>query len=256
MATRSPRCTRVSTCGKTTSLSDRLLRFGLKPVVFVISLAPAVGALWLARASFFPDPIAPPPGWLITVSPNPLSDITLETGTWAIRFVCITLALTPLRRLSGWNGFTRFRRMAGLFAFFYGSLHFLTYVIADRYAGLDLTNGFVSLAVANALVKSVGEDIYKRPFITIGFAAWLTMLPLALTSTTGWIRRLGGRKWNLLHRLVYATGALAVVHYWWLVKSDISRPRNYAIVVALLLGFRVYWSRMRSVRPRPVLAHK
>jgi methionine sulfoxide reductase heme-binding subunit len=256
MATRSPQCTRASTCGKTTSLSDRLLRFGLKPVVFLVALAPAVGALWLARASFFPDPIPPPPGWLITVSPNPLSDITLETGVWAIRFVCITLALTPLRRLSGWNGFTRFRRMAGLFAFFYGSLHFVTYVIADRYAGLDLTNGFVSFAVANALVKSVGEDIYKRPFITVGFATWLSMLPLALTSTAGSIRRLGGRKWNLLHRLVYATGVLAVVHYWWLVKSDITRPLNYAIVVALLLGFRIYWSRIRSVRPRPVLARK
>ena len=147
--------------------------------------------------------------------------------------------------------------MAGLFAFFYGSLHFLTYAIADRYAGLDLTSGYFSGAVGHALVKSVGEDIYKRPFITVGFATWLTMLPLALTSTTGWIRRLGGRNWNRLHRLVYATGVLAVVHYWWLVKSDISRPRNYALIVALLLGFRIYWSRARNMpTPRPAAVSK
>lgn len=228
--------------------------FGLraaKAIVFAAALAPALGAIWLARVAFFSPESPPPPGWLITVSPNPLSDITLETGTWAIRFVCLTLALTPLRRLSGWNGVTRFRRMFGLFAFFYATLHFLTYAIADRYAGLDLTNGYWSAAVAHALLNSVGEDIYKRPFITIGFAAWLTMLPLALTSTTGWIRRLGGRRWNLLHRLVYATGVLAVVHYWWLVKSDISRPRNYAIVVAILLGFRLVRSRLKkSSAPR------
>jgi sulfoxide reductase heme-binding subunit YedZ len=237
-------------------ISDRGLRLA-KLAFFIVSLGPAIGAVWLARASFFPEPIAPPPGWLITVSPNPLSDITLETGTWAIRFVCLTLALTPLRRITGWNGFIRFRRMAGLFAFFYGCLHFLTYAIADRYAGLDLTNGYWSAAVARALAHSVGEDIYKRPFITIGFATWLTMLPLALTSTAGWIRRLGGRNWNRLHRLVYATGVLAVIHYWWLVKSDISRPRNYGIVVVLLLGFRLYWSRMRATAlPRAAVVRK
>jgi methionine sulfoxide reductase heme-binding subunit len=219
-----------------------------KPIVFSASLLPAVGAIWLARASFFPEPIAPPPGWLITVSPNPLSDITNQTGVWALRFVCITLAMTPLRRVTGWNGWIKFRRMAGLFAFFYGSLHFLTYAIADRYAGLDLTSGWWSAAIARDLVRSVGDDIYKRPFITIGFATWLTMVPLALTSTAGMIRRLGGRKWNLLHRLVYATAIGGVVHYWWLVKSDISRPRNYAIVVAVLLGYRVYRSRVMTRR--------
>jgi len=235
-------------------LPDRLLRFGLKPVFFIAALGPAIGAVWLAWVSFFRPEASPPPGFLITTSVNPLSDITLETGVWAIRFVCLTLALTPLRRLTGWNGFIKFRRMSGLFAFFYGCLHFLTYAVADRYAGLDLTNGFVSVAIFKALLKSVGEDVYKRPFITIGFAAWLTMLPLALTSTAGWIRRLGGRRWNLLHRLVYVTGVLAVVHYWWLVKSDISRPRNYAIVVALLLGFRMYRAFARKPSARPAVA--
>jgi methionine sulfoxide reductase heme-binding subunit len=230
---------------------SKIIPWILKPLVFVAATGPAVGAFWLAYVAFIrPDLYEqrPPPGWLITVSPNPLSDITLETGVWALRFVCVTLAMTPLRRLTGWNGWIKFRRMAGLFAFFYGSLHFLTYAVADRYAGLDLTSGYWNATVARELAKSVGEDIYKRPFITAGFAAWLTMLPLALTSTAGMIRRLGGRNWNRLHRLVYATGVIAVVHYWWLVKSDISRPRNYAIVVALLLGYRIYWTRMRRAR--------
>ena len=117
--------------------------------------------------------------------------------------------------------------MAGLFAFFYGTLHFLTYVIADRFAGLDFPDGDASRwrDASRNLAKSVGEDIYKRPFITVGFTAWLTMLPLALTSTAGMIRRLGGKRWNRLHRLVYLTGdRSASLHYWWLVKADVSRP--------------------------------
>ena len=185
------------------------------------------------------------------LSANPLSDITNETGVWTLRFVCFTLAITPLRRLTGWNALIRFRRMTGLFAFFYGMLHFLTYVIVDRYAGLDLTAGYFTRSTLPDLVRSVGEDIYKRPFITIGFTAWLTMLPLALTSTAGMIRRLGGRAWNRLHRLVYATGIAGVVHYWWLVKADVSRPRIYALVVAALLGFRLYraWSQRAIATP-------
>jgi methionine sulfoxide reductase heme-binding subunit len=176
------------------------------------------------------------------LSANPLSDLTNETGVWTIRFICITLALTPLRRLTGWNAVIRFRRMAGLFAFFYGTLHFLTYVIADRFASLDFPDGIVAWTTVRNLAKSVGEDIYKRPYITVGFTALMTMVPLAATSTAGMIRRLGGRRWNLLHRLVYVTGVLAVIHYWWLVKSDISRPMAYGVVVGLLLGFRIYWA--------------
>ena len=174
------------------------------------------------------------------LSANPLSDITNETGVWTLRFVCITLAITPLRRLTGWNAAIKFRRMTGLFAFFYGTVHFLTYVIVDRFAGLDFPDGMVALSTVRNLIHSVGEDVYKRPFITVGFTAWMTMLPLALTSTAGMIRRLGGRRWNLLHRLVYATGLLGVLHYWWLVKADVSRPLTYGAVVALLLGFRIY----------------
>jgi sulfoxide reductase heme-binding subunit YedZ len=136
--------------------------------------------------------------------------------------------------------------MTGLFAFFYGTLHFLTYVIADRFAGLDFPDGIVAFSTVRNLFKSVGEDIYKRPFITVGFTAWSSMVPLALTSTAGSIRRLGGKRWNRLHRLVYFTACLGVLHYWWLVKADISRPIAYGIVVAALLGFRVVWARMRK----------
>jgi sulfoxide reductase heme-binding subunit YedZ len=150
----------------------------------------------------------------------------------------------------------KFRRMIGLYAFFYGCLHLLTYVIVDRFAGLDQAGGWVEAlsgghvpgaplvaSTARSLAKSVGEDIYKRPFITIGFAAWLTMLPLAITSTMGWIRRLGGKRWNRLHRLVYLTGILGPLHYWWLVKADVSRPLTYAAGVAVMLGARVYAKR-------------
>src|SRR5215470_20008699 len=194
-------------------MSDRVVRFAVKPIVFAASLGPFAWLVWAALTG--------------NLSANPLSDLTNETGVWTLRFVCITLALTPLRRLTSWNWAIRFRRMTGLFAFFYGSLHFLTYVIADRFAGLDFPDGIVAVSTLRNLAKSVGEDIYKRPFITIGFTAWLTMLPLALTSTAGSIRRLGGRRWNRLHRLVYLTATLGVVHYWWLVKADISRPVAY-----------------------------
>ena len=139
--------------------------------------------------------------------------------------------------------------MVGLYAFFYGTLHFMTYVIVDRFAGLDFPDGIVAWSTVVNLAKSVAADIYKRPFITVGFTAWLTMLPLAITSTAGWIRRLGGRRWNRLHRLVYATGVVAVLHYWWLVKADIRRPLTYGAIVLALLAFRAYWSRAKRTVP-------
>jgi sulfoxide reductase heme-binding subunit YedZ len=228
--------------------SDRFVRFGLKPIVFLASLGPFFYLIWAAYTG--------------NLSANPLSDLTNETGVWTLRFVCITLAITPLRKVTGWNQLVKFRRMAGLFAFFYGTLHLMTYAIADRFAGLDQASTWVEALsgghvpgvalippTLSALAKSIGEDIYKRPFITVGFAAWLTMLPLALTSTSGWIRRLGGKRWNRLHRLVYLTGILGPLHYWWLVKADINRPLTYAAIVALLLGARVYWSRAKAVVP-------
>jgi sulfoxide reductase heme-binding subunit YedZ len=161
---------------------------------------------------------------------------------WALRFICITLLLTPLRRVTGWNLVSRFRRMMGLFAFFYGTVHFVTYVILDRYAGLvDYPGGYFSAATMRNLAKSVADDIVKRPYITVGFIAFVLMVPLAITSTTGWIRRMGGKKWALLHRLVYATAIAGVVHYWWLVKADITRPQIYGAIVAVLLGVRLFY---------------
>ena len=219
------------------ALSDRALRFGLKPVVFVASLGPFFWLVWAGLTG--------------NLSVNPLSDLTNETGIWALRFLCISLAVTPLRRLSGWNGAIKFRRMAGLFAFFYASLHFLTYVIADRFAGLDFPNGIVSWTTVVNLGKAVWDDVYKRPFITIGFTALMSMVPLAVTSTAGMIRRLGGKRWNRLHKIVYGTAVLGVIHYLWLVKADTRRPLTYGAVVAVLLGLRVMWARQKARRPVP-----
>lgn len=213
-------------------MSPRLLRFVLKPLVFVASLGPLAWLVWA--------------GFTGNLSANPLSDLTNETGVWALRFICASLAITPLRRLTGWNWLTRFRRMIGLYAFFYGSLHFLVYTIVDKFAGLEFLDGIVAWSTARNLALAVWDDVYKRPFITIGFTALVLMLPLAITSTAGWIRRLGGKRWAALHRLVYITGVAAVVHYYWLVKADVSRPLIYAAVVALLLGMRVYWARTKA----------
>jgi sulfoxide reductase heme-binding subunit YedZ len=162
--------------------------------------------------------------WRGSLGANPIEAITRATGVWTLRFMLITLAVTPARWLTGWNGVVRVRRMLGLFAFFYGSLHLLTYVWLDQ---------FFDWA---AIVK----DVAKRPFITAGFSAYLLLVPLAMTSTAGMIRRLGGRTWRRLHRLAYAAAALGVVHYWWLVKADIRPPRNYAILLALLLLVRLF----------------
>jgi len=213
-------------------IPDRVIRRVFKPAVFLASLGPFAWLVWAALTG--------------NLSVNPLSDLTNETGVWTLRFLCITLSITPLRRITSWNALIKFRRMVGLFAFFYGTLHFLTYVIADRFAGLDFPDGMLAWSTARNLAKSVSDDIYKRPFITVGFTAWTTMVPLALTSTAGMIRRLGGRAWNRLHRLVYATASLGVVHYWWLVKADVSRPIAYGIVVASLLAFRLYYSSRRA----------
>jgi methionine sulfoxide reductase heme-binding subunit len=214
--------------------SQQTLRFVVKPVVFVAALGPLAWLTWAALTG--------------NLSANPLSDLTNETGVWALRFLCISLAITPLRRITGWNAVIKFRRMLGLYAFFYGTLHFLTYAIVDRFAGLDFPEGMVSLRMLRDLTASVGADIYKRPFITIGFTTWMLLLPLAITSTAGMIRRLGGKRWNQLHRLAYVAGITAVAHYYWLVKADISRPVAYGAVVALLLGFRLYWARMKAAR--------
>jgi len=221
--------------------NDQFLRRVLKPLVFVSALTPAGYLAWAALTG--------------NLSANPLGDVTNGTGDWALRFLCITLAITPLRRISGWNGAIKFRRMLGLFAFLYGGLHVLTYVILDRLAGLDLSGVNDSWMVSRALAAAVSRDIYKRPFIAVGFTAFALMIPLAATSTTGMIRRLGGRRWQALHRLMYVACIAAALHYWWLVKADVRRPVAYGVVIATLLAFRLYWARfhVKQTASRPVV---
>jgi len=156
---------------------------------------------------------------------NPAETIQLETGRWALKFLLLSLAITPLRRITGWNILIQYRRMLGLFAFFYATLHFLSYW------SFDLNFSFAAMM----------GDVLKRPFIALGFAAFLLMVPLALTSTKGWIRRLG-KKWTLLHRLVYAAAILAVVHFIWKVKVFTGDPVLYAAILVVLLGFRLFWA--------------
>jgi sulfoxide reductase heme-binding subunit YedZ len=187
----------------------------LKALVFVACLAPA--AVLVAQAA------------LGALGANPIDKVTDVTGTWTLRFLLITLAVTPVRRLTGWNAVIRYRRMLGLFAFFYGCLHLLTYGGLDQFFAFD----------------HMASDVAKRPFITAGAAAFLLMLPLAATSTAGWMRRLGGRNWQRLHRLAYVSAVGGVVHYYWLVKADTSRPVRYALLLALLLTVRV-WSRLTA----------
>jgi len=193
----------------------------LKPLVFAVSLGPLAHLLVGA--------------WQGSLGANPIETITRSTGLWTLRFMLITLTVTPVRRLTGWNDAIRLRRMLGLFAFFYGSLHLLTYVWLDQFFDW----------------ASIVKDVAKRPFITAGFSAYVLLVPLAITSTAGMIRRLGGRRWRRLHRLAYATAALGVVHYWWLVKADIRPPRNYAIVLAVLLLVRVAAAPRRSRTAAP-----
>jgi sulfoxide reductase heme-binding subunit YedZ len=190
----------------------------LKPLLVVAALGPLAYLAWGAVNG--------------GLGANPIEAITRETGTWTLRFLVLTLAVTPLRRLTGWNEAITFRRMLGLFAFFYGTLHLLTYVWLDQFFDL----------------ASMVKDVAKRPFITAGATAFLLMVPLAVTSTAGMIRRMGGRAWRRLHRLAYVSAVVGVLHYWWLVKLDTTRPRNYAVIVAALLGIRLF----AFLRPRIV----
>ncbi|MCC7035453.1 MAG: sulfoxide reductase heme-binding subunit YedZ [Acidobacteria bacterium] len=195
--------------------STTAVRRVVKPVVFLASLGPFA---WLVYGAFWGD-----------LGVNPVETITNHTGIWTLRFIVITLAITPVRWLTGFNPIIHFRRMAGLFAFFYGSLHFLTYFVLDH----------------SLMFAGVWDDVVKRPYITAGFTAFVLMIPLALTSSQGWIRRLGGRTWNLLHRLIYITAIAAVLHYLWKVKLDTTNPMYYAAIVGVLLAARV-WRRARQ----------
>jgi sulfoxide reductase heme-binding subunit YedZ len=161
---------------------------------------------------------------------NPVEDLELTTGIWTFRFLLLTLAVTPVRRITGWNRLIQYRRMLGLFTFFYVCVHFAVYIVIDESFAWNL----------------IVKDVVKRPFITMGFTAFVLMIPLALTSTKGWIRRLG-RRWQSLHRLIYICAICASVHYLWKVKVMIGSPVYYAAIVAVLLGFRVVWQ-VRSAK--------
>ena len=216
--------------------AKQTIRWVLKPAIFLAALIP-FGLLVRHLQTG-------------NLGADPLKEITNQTGLWTLRFLCITLTVTPLRRLTGWNAAVRFRRMLGLFAFFYGTVHFLIFIVADRLASL----GFPSLAefqTWKALSVSIGEEILKRPYITVGFTSWLCMLALAVTSPAVMVRRLGGKRWQRLHRLIYLAAVAGVVHFWWLVKADIREPQTYAIIVAVLLAFRLFWSvRIRAALQR------
>jgi sulfoxide reductase heme-binding subunit YedZ len=188
-----------------------------KPALFLLALVPA-GLLTRALIEG-------------NLGVNPAETLQLETGIWALRFLLASLAITPLRRLFGWNRLVQYRRMIGLFAFFYATLHLLTYVVLDRYFDFS----------------GILEDVAKRPFITLGMLAFALMIPLAVTSTKGWIRRLG-RRWQVLHRLVYFSALFACLHFIWKVKVAIGEPVYYFGVLALLLGFRLLW-RLRPNAP-------
>ena len=160
--------------------------------------------------------------WYDRLGADPIAELTHATGLWALRFLLLALAITPLRRITGWSLLARFRRLIGLYAFFYASVHLSIYLV------LDLGGYWAQIL----------EDIVKRPYITVGFAAWCGLLMLALTSTRGMMRRLG-RRWSQLHRIVYGIGVLAVLHFVWLVKADVREPAIYGAILALLLVLRL-----------------
>ena len=195
----------------------------VKPVIFIVSLIPAA---YLTYALFYGN-----------LGPNPAETLQLETGIWSFRFLLITLAITPVRRVTRWNRVIQYRRMLGLFAFFYATLHLATYIVLDRYFDL----------------AGVWEDVAKRPFITMGMLAFAAMLPLELTSTKGWIRRLG-KKWTTLHRLIYLSAIAAAFHYLWKVKIAAGSPVYYAAIVAVLLGFRLLWALKQRLNRQPQAA--
>ena len=191
-----------------------------KPFVFLACLGPLARLGWKA--------------YMGLLGANPIEVITHSTGDWILIFLLVTLSITPLRKLTGQLWLIRYRRMFGLFAFFYAVLHFITYIWLDKFFDLH----------------EMWADVSKRRFITVGFTGFVLLIPLALTSTRGWIRRLGGKRWQALHRLIYVSAIAGVIHYWWLVKADVTKPQQYAFVLSLLLGYRIVAWLVRKNRER------
>ncbi|HKT51434.1 MAG TPA: protein-methionine-sulfoxide reductase heme-binding subunit MsrQ [Candidatus Angelobacter sp.] len=208
------------------AIPEKLLR-GIKVLVFLLCLGPLGVLTWKAFHAL--------------LGANPVDVITRSTGKWTLVFLLLTLSVTPVRRLLRMPWLVRFRRMLGLYAFFYGTLHLMTYVWLDQSFNL----------------QSMLHDIAKRKFITAGMTAFALMVPLAFTSTSGWIRRMGGKRWQKLHRLIYLSATAGVVHFIWLVKADERRPIAYGSVLAALLLFRAatwLWNRAQIRRKVPVMA--
>jgi len=200
-----------------------------KPFVFLACLVPLARLGWKA--------------YMGLLGANPIEVITHSTGDWLLTFLLITLAITPLRKLIHQPWLIRYRRMFGLFAFFYGVLHFLTYIWLDKFFDLH----------------EMLADVAKRRFITVGFTGFVLLIPLALTSTSGWIRRLGGKRWQALHRLIYLSAIAGVIHYYWLVKADVRKPLEYAFVLSLLLGYRLWawgWPRLQAKKKAATLVRQ
>jgi len=191
---------------------EQTMRWLFKPVLFAVCLVPL--------ALFVLDAVTE------NLSPDPIKDATLFTGDWTLRFLLITLAVTPLRKLTGWTKLVQLRRMLGLYAFFYATLHFLVWFWLDR----------------ELVLTDVLADIAKRPYITVGFTAFVLLIPLAVTSNRFSIRKLG-RRWQSLHKLVYVIAVLGVLHFLWLVKADVLEPAIYGVLLLSLLGIRAWWQR-------------
>jgi sulfoxide reductase heme-binding subunit YedZ len=191
----------------------------LKAAVFALALVPFARMVWLTLTEQFVEPLA---------------SITHGTGDWTLYFLCITLSVTPLRRLTGANWLIKLRRMLGLFAFFYAALHFTTFIWFDHFFDL----------------AAIWKDVLKRPFITVGFIAFVLLVPLAVTSTNAMARRLGGKRWQALHRTIYLIAPLAILHFWWMKagKHNFAQPILFGAIVALLLGLRLYWNFARARR--------
>jgi sulfoxide reductase heme-binding subunit YedZ len=189
----------------------------IKAAIFVLGLIPVAKMAYLTITQQLVEP---------------LEHITRGTGDWVLYFLCITLAVTPLRRFTGWNWLARLRREIGLFAFFYVCLHFMTFVWFDHFFDL----------------AEMWKDVLKRPFITVGFTAFVLLIPLAVTSTNGMMKRLGGKRWQWLHRLIYIIAPLGILHFWWMKagKHDFQQPIIFGMIVAVLLGLRLYWKLTKS----------
>jgi sulfoxide reductase heme-binding subunit YedZ len=194
----------------------------LKLLVFALSLWPAAGLAWAAITH--------------QLNVNPFNAIVRSTGFWSLRFLCLTVAITPFRWLTGWHSVVKFRRMMGLFGFFYGTLHFLAYIFFDRLAGVDSPDRARPFVTAAQVLWATAVEVLQRPFFTIGFVAFALLVPLAATSTAGMIRRLGGRQWRAVHRLVYAAAIASVVHTYWPLTWRVPR---YGLILGIVLALRL-----------------